>query len=156
MSDEFTINQDELDNLFGAAAAAPKSTVDPFLQMETATMAAPPPPPPPPPPPKPQVNANAASFNILSNTINNKDVSDISLIKDIPLELTVELGRTRRHVKDVLDLGPGSVVELDRLVGEPVDLLANGKMIARGEVVVVDENFGIRITQITGKTEERK
>jgi flagellar motor switch protein FliN/FliY len=73
---------------------------------------------------------------------------DINLIKDVPLEITVELGRTSKQISDILDFGVGTVIELDRLVGEPLDILANGKKIARGEVVVVDENYGIRITDI--------
>ncbi len=74
--------------------------------------------------------------------------NDIDLIRDVPLEITVELGRTGRKINDILDFGVGTVIELDRLVGEPLDILANGKRIAKGEVVVVDENYGIRITDI--------
>lgn len=74
--------------------------------------------------------------------------SDIGLIKDVPLEITVELGRTTKQISDILDFGVGTVIELDRLVGESLDILANGKRIAKGEVVVVDENYGIRITDI--------
>lgn len=74
--------------------------------------------------------------------------ADISLIKDVPLEITVELGRTTKQISDILDFGVGTVIELDRLVGESLDILANGKKIAKGEVVVVDENYGIRITDI--------
>lgn len=72
----------------------------------------------------------------------------LDMILDIPLEVTVELGRTKRLIKDVLELAVGSVIELDKLAGEPVDVLVNGKIIARGEVVVIDENFGVRITDI--------
>jgi flagellar motor switch protein FliN/FliY len=67
---------------------------------------------------------------------------------DVPLQVTVELGRTQKMVKEVLALGPGSVLELDKLAGEPVDILVNEKPIAKGEVVVIDENFGIRVTEI--------
>jgi len=74
--------------------------------------------------------------------------ADIGLIKDVPLEITVELGRTSKQISDILDFGVGTVIELDRLVGESLDILANGKKIAKGEVVVVDENYGIRITDI--------
>ncbi|MGI6113218.1 MAG: flagellar motor switch phosphatase FliY [Mahellales bacterium] len=73
---------------------------------------------------------------------------NIELIMDVPLEVTVELGRTKRLIKDILELGPGSVIELDKLAGEPVDILINGKLIAKGEVVVIDDNFGVRITDI--------
>lgn len=76
------------------------------------------------------------------------DISNLELILDISLEVTVELGRTHRKIRDVLELGPGSVVELDRLAGEPVDILVNDKLFAKGEVVVIDENFGVRITDI--------
>lgn len=79
--------------------------------------------------------------------------SGLDLIMDVPLRVTVELGRTRMQIRDVLELGKGSVVELDKLAGEPVDLLVNGKLIARGEVVVIDENFGIRVTDIVSPAE---
>ncbi|MDF2839893.1 MAG: flagellar motor switch protein FliN [Clostridia bacterium] len=72
----------------------------------------------------------------------------IDLIKDIPLEVTVELGRTKKLIKDILEFGPGTILELDKLAGEPVDILVNGKYIAKGEVVVIDESFGVRITDI--------
>jgi flagellar motor switch protein FliN/FliY len=74
--------------------------------------------------------------------------ANIGLIMDVPLQITVELGRTRKLIRDILELTPGSVVELDKLAGEPVDVLVNGKLIAKGEVVVIDENFGVRITDI--------
>lgn len=73
---------------------------------------------------------------------------NINLIMDVPLEITVELGRTKRLIKDILEFGPGTVIELDRLAGEPVDVIVNGKFIAKGEVVVIDESFGVRITDI--------
>jgi flagellar motor switch protein FliN/FliY len=73
---------------------------------------------------------------------------NLDLIMDVPLQVTVELGRTTKVVKEILSLGPGSVVELDKLAGEPVDILVNEKPIAKGEVVVIDENFGVRVTQI--------
>ena len=67
---------------------------------------------------------------------------------DVPVELAVEIGRTRMTIRETLALGPGSIVTLNRLAGEPVDLLVNGKPIARGEVVVIDEEFGLRITEV--------
>jgi flagellar motor switch protein FliN/FliY len=79
--------------------------------------------------------------------------TNIDLIMDVPLQVTVELGRTRKLIRDVLELAPGSVVELDKLAGEPVDILVNGKLIAKGEVVVIDENFGVRITDIISPLE---
>jgi len=76
------------------------------------------------------------------------EITNLELILDIPLEVKVELGRTTRKIREVLELGPGSVVELDKLAGEPVDILVNEKLFAKGEVVVIDENFGVRITDI--------
>ncbi len=75
--------------------------------------------------------------------------ADLRRLSDVPMELSVEIGRTRMTVGETLDLRVGSIVTLDRLAGEPVDLLVNGTPIARGEVVVVDEQFGLRVTQIT-------
>lgn len=69
-------------------------------------------------------------------------------VRDIPLEVTVELGRTRLLIRDILDLGTGSIIELDKIAGEPVDLFANGLIVARGEVIVIDDNFGVRVTEI--------
>ncbi len=80
--------------------------------------------------------------------------SNIDFLLDVPLGVSVELGRTKIVVRDMLQLGPGSVLELDKMIGEPLDLLVNDKLIARGEVVVFDENFGIRITDII-KPEDR-
>ncbi|MGJ7044477.1 flagellar motor switch phosphatase FliY [Thermoanaerobacterium thermosulfurigenes] len=79
-------------------------------------------------------------------TVSEKE--NINLIMDIPLTVTVELGRTRKLIKDILELNEGSIIELDKLAGEPVDILVNGKFIAKGEVVVIDENFGVRILDI--------
>lgn len=73
---------------------------------------------------------------------------NLDLVRDIQVTLTVELGRTDMVIQDILELTPGKVVELDRLAGEPLDIVVNGKLLAKGEVVVVDENFGIRITSI--------
>jgi len=77
----------------------------------------------------------------------------LDLILDIAMPVTVELGRTRMLIRDILALGPGSIVELDKLAGEPVDLLVNDRPIAKGEVVVIDENFGVRLTQISQAAE---
>ncbi len=81
---------------------------------------------------------------------------NIDLVMDIPVRVTVELGRTRKTVKEVLAFAPGAVIELDKLAGEPVDVLVNGKLVARGEVVVVDESFGVRITEIVSPEERLK
>jgi flagellar motor switch protein FliN/FliY len=74
---------------------------------------------------------------------------NIDLIMDVPLEVTVELGRCNKSIKEILDFSPGTIIELNKLAGEPVDVLVNGKFVAKGEVVVIEENFGIRITEIT-------
>ncbi|MGB9682396.1 MAG: flagellar motor switch protein FliN [bacterium] len=74
--------------------------------------------------------------------------SNLDLLIDVPIQVSVELGRTKMLIKDILVLSPGSIIELEKLAGEPVDILANGKLIAKGEVVVIDENFGVRITEI--------
>ncbi len=78
---------------------------------------------------------------------------DIEFLLDVPLEITVVLGRTRMLIKDLLQLGQGSVIELDRLAGEPAEILVNGKLVARGEVVVVGERFGVRLTDIISPAE---
>lgn len=74
--------------------------------------------------------------------------TDLTRLHDVPVELTVEIGRTRMTIGETLALGPGAIVSLNRLAGEPVDLLVNGTPIARGEVVVIDEEFGLRITEV--------
>ena len=79
--------------------------------------------------------------------------NNINLIMDVPLQVTVELGRTRKLIRDILELAPGSVIELDKLAGEAVDILVNGKLIAKGEVVVIDDNFGVRISEIVSPLE---
>jgi flagellar motor switch protein FliN len=74
--------------------------------------------------------------------------NDLERLHDVPVELAVEIGRTRKTIGETLALGPGSIITLNRLAGEPVDLLVNGKPIARGEVVVIDEEFGLRVTEV--------
>ncbi|MBF0316581.1 MAG: flagellar motor switch protein FliN [Nitrospirae bacterium] len=81
---------------------------------------------------------------------------DIKFLLDIPLTITVEIGRTKMLINDLLQLGQGSVVELDKLAGEPLEMLINNKVIARGEVVVVNEKFGIRLTDIVSPTDRLK
>lgn len=78
---------------------------------------------------------------------------NIEFLLDVPLEVSVELGRASIPIRELMQLGPGSVIELDKLIGEPVDLLVNNNLIAKGEVVVFDENFGIRITSIVTPSE---
>jgi len=81
---------------------------------------------------------------------------NIDLLMDVPMTLTVELGRAKMMIKDILSLGEGSIIELDKLAGEPVDLLINGKLIGKGEVVVIDENFGVRVTDIVSPMDRVK
>ena len=92
-------------------------------------------------------------FENLSADNTSKKGNSIDLIMDVPLDVTIELGRTLMSVKDILALGVGSVIELDRMAGEPVDILVNDKLIAKGEVIVVDESFGVRITSIVSNSE---
>ena len=94
------------------------------------------------------VNVQPAQYQSFDNDQWETEKESIDLIKDIPLEVTVELGRTKKLIKDILEFGPGTILELDKLAGEPVDILVNGKYIAKGEVVVIDESFGVRITDI--------
>jgi flagellar motor switch protein FliN/FliY len=89
-----------------------------------------------------------AEFQQLSQTPAQGKISSIDLLLDVNLPVSIELGRTTLTISEILSLGPGSVVELARLAGEPVDVMINHKLVARGEVVVVDENFGVRITQL--------
>jgi flagellar motor switch protein FliN/FliY len=82
--------------------------------------------------------------------------ANVDILLDVPLNITIELGRTRLSIRKILELGPGSIIELDRLAGEPVDLLVNDKVVARGEVVVVDEYFGIRVLSLISPEERIK
>jgi flagellar motor switch protein FliN len=96
------------------------------------------------------------SFASFSPTGNAGPAGDINMILDIPVQLTVELGRTRIPIKNILQLAQGSVVELDALAGEPMDVLVNGYLIAQGEVVVVNDKFGIRLTDIVTPSERMR
>lgn len=87
------------------------------------------------------------------DALNKLKVQNLDFILDIPLKVTVELGRTSVVIKDLLQLGQGSVLELNKLAGEPLEILVNGKLIAKGEVVVVNEKFGIRLTDIISPIE---
>lgn len=95
--------------------------------------------------------AQFASFD--TNVITEPEARNLNMLLDIPLQVTVELGRTKRSVKEILDLSSGSIIELDKLAGEPVDILVNSRLIAKGEVVVIDENFGVRITDVLSQAE---
>lgn len=99
--------------------------------------------------PMPNVNVQNATFTPFSQDMSAMQATEnISLIKDVPLEVTVELGRTSKVISDILDFSPGTIIELDKIAGEPVDVLVNGKLVAKGEVVVIEENFGVRVTEI--------
>jgi flagellar motor switch protein FliN/FliY len=100
-----------------------------------------------------QVTTAPAVFNEISGGPASGHGQDLDLILDIPVQLTVELGRTRIPIKNILQLAQGSVVELDALAGEPMDVLVNGCLIAQGEVVVVNEKFGIRLTDVVTPSE---
>ena len=97
---------------------------------------------------KEPVNVQPAQFQSFDEKRITLERKNISLIMDVQLQVTVELGRTQKLIKDILEFGPGSIIELDKLAGEPIDILVNGKAIAKGEVVVIDESFGVRITDI--------
>ena len=95
------------------------------------------------------VNVQQAQFtNFTGTPLNAYQPENIDLIMDVPLEVTVELGKTKKSISDILDFGPGKIIELDKIAGEPIDVLVNGKYVAKGEVVVIEESFGVRITEI--------
>ena len=126
-----------------APAAAPPPAAAPQPQMAAA----------PPPmmavPPQQQVNVAPAQFTPFAGGYPMQMPSEnIDLIMDVPLEVTVELGRTHKSISDILEFSPGTIIELNKIAGEPIDVLVNGKYVAKGEVVVIEESFGIRITEI--------
>jgi flagellar motor switch protein FliN/FliY len=95
-----------------------------------------------------QQSVQSVQFPSLNPQSGGSEQGNIGLLMDVYMEMTVELGRTRRLIKDILGMGEGTIIELDKLAGEPVDILVNHKLIAKGEVVVIDENFGVRVTEI--------
>ncbi|NUM40561.1 MAG: flagellar motor switch protein FliN, partial [Leptospiraceae bacterium] len=103
-----------------------------------------------------QLGIKSVGFPSLSTAGSPSGATNLNLLMDVQMALTVELGRTKMYIKDILGLGEGSIIELDKLAGEPVDLLVNGKLIAKGEVVVIDENFGVRVTDIVSPTDRIK
>ena len=106
---------------------------------------------------KPQVQVQEAQFaSFESPSLTKAESNNLDMLLDIPLQVTVELGRTKRSIKEILEMSSGSIIELDKLAGEPVDILVNNRLIANGEVVVIDENFGVRITDILSQTERLK
>lgn len=146
-----------------APAAAPQAAAPPPPPPAPAAApqaAAPPPPMAAPPPMYGQqarvsegIPIQAAQFTPLATAPVQVNEANIGLILDVSLQVTVELGRTKKSIKDILELTNGSIVELDKLAGEPVDIHVNGKYLAKGEVVVIDENFGVRITDIVSPEE---
>ena len=95
------------------------------------------------------VNVQPAQFQAFTGSVPvGYGPENIDLIKDVPLEVTVELGRTSKSIKEILDFAPGTIIELNRIAGEPIDVLVNGKYVAKGEVVIIEESYGIRITEI--------
>ncbi len=103
--------------------------------------------------PAPRAEVSDPDFNELQKTAGGKGSLDLDFILDIPLTLTVELGRSRMLINELLQLGQGSVVELQKIAGEPMDIFVNNRLIARGEVVVINEKFGVRLTDIISPAE---
>ncbi|MDE6129635.1 MAG: flagellar motor switch phosphatase FliY, partial [Lachnospiraceae bacterium] len=97
--------------------------------------------------PQQSVNVQPAQFqNFAADSMSAAGAENIGLIMDVPLKVTAELGRTTKSIAEILDFSPGTIIELDRIAGEPIDVLVNGKFVARGEVIVIEESFGIRVT----------
>lgn len=95
------------------------------------------------------MNIQPAQFQNFNNDLSGlAGQENIGLIRDVPLDVTVELGRTKKSIAEILDFAPGTIIELDKIAGEPIDVLVNGKFVAKGEVVVIEESFGIRVTEI--------
>ncbi|MBM6618435.1 flagellar motor switch phosphatase FliY [Bacillus suaedaesalsae] len=104
-----------------------------------------------------QPNVQPAAFSSFqTTTLPESESKNLDMLLDIPLHVTVELGRTKRSVKEILEISSGSILELDKLAGEPVDILVNNKLVAKGEVVVIDENFGVRVTDIMSQSDRIK
>ncbi len=102
-------------------------------------------------------NVQPVAFsNFDAPSLNDNESKNLNMLLDIQLQVTVELGRTKRSIKEILELSQGSIIELDKLAGEPVDILVNNKLIAKGEVVVIEENFGVRVTDIISQTDRLK
>ncbi|MDE6253705.1 MAG: flagellar motor switch phosphatase FliY [Lachnospiraceae bacterium] len=99
--------------------------------------------------PMPEVNVQPAQFQAFTGELDSvTQKENINLIMDVPLNVTVELGRTSKSIQEILEFAPGTIIELDKIAGEPVDVLVNGKFVAKGEVVVIEESFGVRVTEI--------
>lgn len=105
--------------------------------------------------PSPQPGAAAAAGPIAQTLMVDSRDPSVQRLLDVPIDVQIELGQTELSIRRILEIGPGSIIELDRMAGEPVDLVVNDKVIARGEVVVIEENFGIRVTQLVGPDERK-
>ncbi|MBZ8141783.1 flagellar motor switch protein FliN [Rubrivivax gelatinosus] len=135
-------NMSEEDRMAAEWAAALAETKEPEVASEVRAAA--------------ESVSPAAFTNFAPTGANSASGNDINMILDIPVQLTVELGRTRIPIKHILQLAQGSVVELDAMAGEPMDVLVNGYLIAQGEVVVVNDKFGIRLTDIVTPSERMR
>ncbi len=138
MKDNF-LSQAEVDALLKKKEAADEESLNEPLKEEPA-----------------RVQVQKPVFANLEDTSEPTQKRNLDLIMDVPLEFSVVLGKTKKTIKDVLALGSGSVVELNKLADEPLEVYVNGKLIANGEVVIINENFGIRITQILSKEQRVK
>jgi len=105
---------------------------------------------------EPEATVKPAKFQNLDHTAQETSPQNIEMLMDVTLLVSIELGRTTMSIKDILEMSPGSVIELNKMAGEPVDVLVNNKLIAKGEVVVVDENFGVRVTDLASTAERIK
>lgn len=142
--DEDTLDENEMidmsiDSISSNVSSEDNMNKDEFIQSENVE----------------PINVQKAQFAPLTEIL-SQERQNIDLILDVPLEISVVLGKTKKTIKEILELGNGSLVELDKLTEEPVDILVNGKKVALGEVVVIDENFGVRITNIISNTERVK
>ena len=155
LANELLDDNEDLD----VAAPEPGSTPSPAPQAQADVVparAAPPARPSEQRPAEPALTVGRAEFQPLRQSGAEPDSGgNYQIIMDVELDISVELGRTRMRVKDVLALGEGAIIELDKIVGEPVEIFANERLIARGEVVVIEEDFGVRITEVVKKTEVR-
>jgi len=140
------VDQDEIDAILKGAMNNSQQDADNIEPDEDETIAE----------NQQNIKVNNVSDEVDSAIMKNYSGTNIDILLDVPLEVSVELGRTKLVIKDLIQLGPGSIIELDKLIGEPVDLLVNDNLIARGEVVVFDENFGIRITDIVTPAQRLK
>ena len=137
MADDLILTQDEIDALLAGEDLAPELSEESEEVEKT----------------KPTSSETPQSF---LNELEKVESTNLQLLLDVKVNLSVELGRTKMRVKDVLNIGKGTIIELNRFAGEPVDILVNNVLVARGEVVAVDESFGVKITEIINPDERFK